>query len=271
MARIRLGPAGIPIAAEGAGSANGARKCAELGLRAMEVEFVRGVSMNLGTAKELGAAAASVDVELSIHAPYYINLCSAERAKVAASRRRILDSCERGHAMGARIVVFHPGYFGKLAKEQAFEKIKLECAVMSDELRGNGWKILLGLETTGKHSAFGSLDECVAIAKKVRNCVPVVDFAHLYARAGGKIDFGKILGEVKSFGHLHSHFSCINYTAAGERNHLPLSAKKPDFRGLAREILEKKMDITIICESPLLEQDSLRMKGIFENLGYNKW
>ena len=271
MTMIKLGPAGIPISAKGGTSLDGVMKCVELGLGAMEVEFVRGVGMKNETAEELGSAAAEAGVDLSIHAPYFINLCSAEKAKVTASKQRIMESCERGRHMGAKIVVFHPGFFGKLTKEQAFEKIKIECAQMAEEIKRNGWKILLGLETTGKHSSFGSLEETVAIAKDVKGCVPVVDFAHLYARSMGNINFSEVFDAVKHFGHLHSHFSGINYTAAGERNHLPISVKKPDFNEVAKAVMAKSMDITIICESPLLEQDSLIMKQTFEKLGYSRW
>ncbi|MFQ6009868.1 MAG: TIM barrel protein [Candidatus Aenigmatarchaeota archaeon] len=271
MAKVKLGPAGIPLSARGMTSVDGVRKVKELGLQAMEIEFVRGVGMKNPTAKELGKVAKELKIELSIHAPYYINLSSMERIKIRQSMKRILDSCERGHHMGAKIVVFHPGYFGKFSKEKVEEMIVHACQEMSDKIKGNGWKVLLGPETTGKHSAFGSLEETIRLCRKVKGCKPVVDFAHLYARAMGNIDFGKVLSAVRAFGHLHSHFSCINYTEKGERNHMILAAKKPDFRAVAGEILKKKMDITIISESPILEKDSLKMKKVFENLGYKKW
>ncbi len=73
---------------------------------------------------------------------------------------------------------------------------------------------------------------------------------------------------MKPFKHIHSHFSGINYTSKGERNHLPIKVNKPPFEPLAKEILKKKVDITIISESPLIERDSLVMKKIFEKLGY---
>jgi len=42
----------------------------------------------------------------------------------------------------------------------------------------------------------------------------------------------------------------------------------PNFEDFAKEILKRKINITIISESPILEQDSLLMKRIFERLGY---
>ena len=69
--------------------------------------------------------------------------------------------------------------------------------------------------------------------------------------------------------HLHFHFSGIEYTAKGERNHLVMD-HSPDFRKFAKEILKQKWlkSITIISESPITWQDSLKMRKILESLGY---
>jgi len=264
---IRIGPAGIPIACKGDTSA-GIEFTRKLGLDTTEVQFGHGIGMKNETADKVGNIAKKNEISLSVHAPYFINLSSAEAVKIRQSMKRIIDSCERAHHMGAKIVVFHPGYFGKLPKERAEEMIIHACQEMYDKIRSNGWHVLLGPETTGKHSAFGSLEETVRLCKKVKGSSPVIDFAHLYARAMGKIDFNDVLDAVKPWPHIHSHFSGINYTAAGERNHLPLSSNRPDHMEIARAILKKRVDITMICESPLIEKDALKMKGMFERLGH---
>ncbi|ODS39481.1 MAG: hypothetical protein A7316_05380 [Candidatus Altiarchaeales archaeon WOR_SM1_86-2] len=265
---IKLGPAGVPVSSKDRSTVGGIKMAAELSLGAMEVEFVRGVSMSDPTAKKVGNAAKEAGIDLSVHCPYYINLCSAEEEKIAASKKRILDSAERADAMGAMIIVFHPGFYGKLKKEDAFEMVEGACSEMADKVRDNDWKVLLGLETTGKVSQFGTLEEIMDISRKIKECVPVVDFAHIYARAQGRIDYGDVLDKVRGYKHLHSHFSCIEYSKGGERRHLTLDANEPDFRELAEEILKRKQDITIISESPVLERDSLKMKSVFEELGY---
>jgi deoxyribonuclease-4 len=53
-----------------------------------------------------------------------------------------------------------------------------------------------------------------------------------------------------------------------ERHHLPLDAKKPDYEPLVKEILRRKMDTTMISESPVLEKDALVLKRMFERHGY---
>ncbi len=272
-AKVFLGPAGIPLGSKGSSTIEGIKTVAELNLQAMEVEFVRGVHMSNSMAKECGKSSRELGIGLSIHAPYYVNLSSVEMEKIAASKKRIMDSVERADAMGAKVVVFHPGYYGKMDKEEVFRVTRDACADMIEDMKSKGiTDVKLGLETTGKHSAFGTLDELVKLCRQlgVSYCVPVIDFAHLYARQGGKIDYGEVFDKVEplKLAHIHAHFSNIQFTKAGERSHLVLDGS-PAFKPLAEEVLKRKLSITIISESPMLEMDSLKMKATFEHLDYN--
>jgi len=267
---IRLGPAGIPTKTTG-GTDQGIIDVAEMGLNAFEVEFVRGVHMSSEGARKIGIIARDNDVSLSIHAPYFINLCQTDKAKLAKSKKWIIDSLDRGRLMEAKLIVFHPGAYGKLSNEEAFERAKEMC----EELSRYGSDCKIGLETVGKAGQFGDLDENIRLSNAVKNVVPVVDFAHIYARNGGHINYEEVLDKWMSFhmSHYHSHFSCINFTKAkddvggNEKNHIPLIFGKPQFKELAKEIIKRKMNITIISESPVLEQDSLVMKKDFQALG----
>jgi len=266
---IFLGPAGIPITTKCSSTADGIKRVAELGLNAMEVEFVRGVHMSVASAKAAGKVAKELDILLSIHAPYFINLCNPEKA--AASKKRILDSCERAHHLDAWVVVFHPGFYGSLEKAKAFELVLRACEEMNDKLAAEGWNVRLGLETTGKASQFGTLEENIAIHKKIKNCIPAVDFSHIFARNAGRIDFSETLKKMEALGlpHHHCHFSGIEYTAKGERSHLTLDHRKPDFSQLAQSLLKTRIkNITIISESPILEKDSMKMLEILKQEGY---
>ena len=274
---IYLGPAGVPISSKDHSTLDGLRRVAELELNSMEVEFVRGVSMKNEMADEVGKFAKELGILLSVHCPYFINLCSTDMQKLEASKKRILDSVERAYHMGARIAVFHPGYYGSLTPKAAFEAVERACADMLDRMKSMGIKgVALGHETTGKISAFGTLDELVRLCKQIRGCEPVVDFAHLFARAAGKIDYVEVFDKLKSLKlkHLHSHFTSMEWTPAkvpgygNERRHIPIKFNKPPFEPLAKEILKRKLNITLISESPVLELDSLEMKRVFEKLGY---
>ncbi|MFH7882440.1 MAG: TIM barrel protein [Candidatus Aenigmatarchaeota archaeon] len=253
---IWLGPAGIPTVCKERNTLLGIKTVSELGLNAMEIEFVRGVKMNLEIAKQAGEIAKEINVKLSVHAPYFINLCSQEAQKIENSKRMIIDSLERAEAMNADIVVFHPGFYGKLSTQEALEKVKKECEDLNDKIKSMEIKgVKLGLETTGKQSTFGTLEEIIQISRNVKNCVPVIDFAHIFARQGGIIDYSKIFDSLKplKLKHLHTHFTCVQFSSVGigrgnERYHLELKVKKPDFEPLAREIVRRDLDITIISE-----------------------
>ncbi len=274
---LRVGPAGIPLTCKNCDTLKGIEKVAELGLGAMEIEFVRGVTLSKEKAKKAGEIAKKLDVMLSVHAPYYINLASSEREKVKASIKRILLSLERANDMQANVVVVHAGYYGK-DKTKAGEMIFNACKKISQEIKKKKWNVFLGLETMGKQSQWGTLEEIISLCLEIPKCVPVIDFAHLYARNGGEIDYKAIFKALKELEleFLHTHFSGIKFkkTLAGgdEKEHLPLKkARGPNFEELAsflaKSKLEKKMEITIISESPLLEKDALLMKNILKKNG----
>jgi deoxyribonuclease-4 len=267
---IRIGTAGIPVSSSERTTFGGLKRIKELKLNALEIEFVRNVYLKNEVAKKVGEEAKKLDIELSVHAPYFINLC-AEGEKLEASKKRILDSVERAHHMNARIVVFHPGYYGKLSKEEAYKRVKQACENLIEKMNKAGWNVFLGLETTGKISQFGTLDENLKISKEVKGCLPVIDFAHIFARSGGKIDFKEVLEKALSIRpkFLHCHFSGIEFALAkeggNERKHLNLTdGAKPDYKPLAKEVKKKSIDFTFISESPNLEGDAIFFKNLLE-------
>lgn len=253
---------------------DGIRCISELGLDAMEVAFTHGIYMSLKDSEKFGEVAKELSIELSVHAPYYINLASEKTKVIKDSKKRILDSLYRGEKMGATVVVVHAGYYGK-DKENGIKMISDASKEISDIIEKNGWKIKLGLETMGKQKSFGTLDEIIEVSKKLKNVIPYLDVAHIYAGNGGKIDYGEIFDKlnVLKMKKYNSHFSGINYSLVGigrgnEKNHVPVSEAGPDLKNLAKEILKRKISITLISESPILEHDAIVMKKIFEKLGY---
>jgi deoxyribonuclease-4 len=234
-----------------------------LGLGAQEVEFTYGVNMSLGLARQAGELARKEGIELSVHAPYYINLLSEEKAKIAASKKRILMAAERGHYLGATFIVFHAGFYGRLGKEEAYEGIKKEILELQKEIKKKKWNAKLAPETTGKLTQFGNLDELLKLSKETR-CSLCIDFAHLKARTNGKMTYKEMIEKIKGRGHIHSHFSGIEFTAKGERNHK--ITPEAEIKELLRELIRAKIDITIINESPVTWKDSLKMKEILKNL-----
>lgn len=253
---IRIGPAGF-----GGSPIENIGHIAELGFTAAEVEFTYGVRMKKADAEKLGELNKKHKLMLSIHAPYYINLASKEKEKIAASKKRILDSCERGHLMGAKYVVFHAGFYQGRDKEEVFQLIKKAIIELNETIKKNKWKIKLAPETTGKASQFGDIDELIRM-KKEAGCHICVDFAHIKARNIGKIDYDSLMKKLKPLGHIHAHFSGIEWTAKGERKHLITEEK--DIKELLSHLLKYKIDATIINESPDCTRDCVKTMEILE-------
>jgi len=270
--KIIFGTAGIPHSSRARDSVEGIKRIKELGLGAMELEFVRGVNMKKETAKKVGTAARENGVVLSVHAPYYINLNSDEREKVEASKKRIWNSLEIGEAAGAEIVTFHPAYFGKREKQEAMIAVENALAELLEKMKENGMKIRLAPETTGKHSAFGSLEETLELCKRLDGVQPMLDFSHLHARLNGglkgKEDFARVLEKVpaKHLKELRMHASGINYSEKGERNHLNMGESDFNYRAMLEALKGAGVSGVVICESPNLEEDALLMKSTWEKL-----
>ncbi|MBU3912581.1 MAG: TIM barrel protein, partial [Nanoarchaeota archaeon] len=139
---MRLGPAGLGAKVQEAAASM--ERYAKLGIRACE----------------------KWDIKLSIHAPYWINLNSSEKRKIEESKKRILDSCKIGELLGAKIVVFHAGFYGKIDREISFLNIKKAVLEMLEEIKKNKWKIKIAAETMGKINVFGSAEEILRLVKE---------------------------------------------------------------------------------------------------------
>ena len=256
---IKIGTAGTA----GLGYEMGLQKCKELKLDALEVEFTYGVRMLSEEAKKVGELAKKLNIDLSVHGPYYINLNSEEKAKINASKKRILDSCERGYYLGARYIVFHAGFYGKEDKEKTYEDIKREILELQKAIKQKQWDVILSPETTGKGSQFGDIDELLRL-KKETGCHLTIDFAHLKARNNGKIDYDELFKKIKNIGHIHSHFSGVEWTAKGERRHI--ITPEDEIKKLLSYAKKYQADVTIINESPDPFGDCVKTKRILEKL-----
>jgi deoxyribonuclease-4 len=254
---IKIGPAG----SSGLGDLNGVRKVARMKLDCMEVEFTYGVRMSMDDARGVGALAKEKGIVLSVHAPYYINLAADEKEKAAASKQRILASCERADALGAENVVFHAGFYQKKTAEKTFCLIKQAILQLNDYIQKKRWKVKLCPEITGKPSQFGSMEELLRLMKET-GCGITVDFAHLFARQQGNIDYNTVLRQLPK--KIHAHFSGIEYGEKGERKHLRTTKKF--FEPLAKALIKHKVNVTIINESPEPYKDAAMMKRVLRGL-----
>jgi len=271
--KLRFGPAGMPLALKGKKLYEGIEYVSKIGLNALEVEFVQGVRYNKEDAIKASEAAKKHDVWLSCHGPYFINCCSPVKEKQETSKRNLYQALEAATILGAKVVVFHPGFYQGQTPEKAKENAVKLLKEVIEMIKEKKWTAVLGAETTGKPSQYGSLDEILELCKILgtKYFRPVVDWGHMHARGNGAIksqkDFEDIVKKIKdSLGQegldgLHCHFSELTFSEKGEKYHIPLgTSNSPNYHWLADVIKKHKLKFTMICESPLLEKDALKMQ-----------
>ncbi len=268
--KLRFGTAGIPISTPKRSTIDGIIHVRNLGLDAMELEFVRGVNLKPELAKKIKYIAQKHDILLTAHAPYYINLNASEKAKVEASKKRIIQSAERLYDAGGWSVVFHAGYYLKQPPERVYTKIKNEITDIVRHLQDKGIEIWIRPELTGKVTQFGDLKELVKLSQEVEMVLPAIDFAHAHARNRGKCNTSEEWREMLSYmeeqlgrealDNMHIHISGINYGEKGERNHINLQESDMRWEDLLKVLKEFRVKGVVISESPNIEGDALLMK-----------
>ncbi len=268
---IRFGPAGIPLSCKGRTVRDGIIYTRNLELDAMEVQFVRGIRMTEEEAQKIGETAALAGVELHVKAPYYLNLAGDEK-NVEMSGSKILATGKLAHEMGAETVVFHPGFYGELSKEETKNRIIENLRELRNVFVREGWKPRLGLEIMGKRAVFGSLEEAIEVCNKVKGIVPVIDFAHIHARGNGILqqpeDFNAVFDRLAPLRieHFLIHFTGILYENGNARYRLPIKKGDLKFEPLCEVLLDNNLSATIISTSPILEHDAMYMNIVFDRV-----
>ncbi len=262
------------------GSVGGIYYLAELGLKAMELGWVRSVRVSESTAQSILEAGAEQDVALSVHAPYYINL-NADAEEWPKSRKRLMDSARAGYISGATDIVFHPGsYFGR-PPDQVLKVALPRLDDCVSELRAEDNPVILRPETMGKGAMLGSLEDTLEMSK-IEGVEPCLDFAHLHARPGdGTVNslpewlevfktYQNALGK-KSLKRLHCHLSGIEYSDKGEQNHLVISESDFDIDALFQALIQVSAGGRILCESPNLEEDAQFLQSTWSKKSGEKY
>ena len=273
MEHLLFGTAGTPLSSKGNDSLSGIERVHELGLGCMELEFVRGVKMGEKTARRVGESAKRLGIILSVHAPYYINL-NGESKTLAKSRERILNSARIGSVCGAKSVVIHAGYIQGGSRDAVYDRIKKQLIVIQEQLKSEGVDITLRIETMGRGSQFGSLDEVLRITE-IEGVLPCIDFSHLHAITGkynSKEEFASILAAVEErlgregLDNMHIHVSGIEYSEKGEKKHLVFEESDFNYKELAQAFSEFNIKGMVISESPNLEVDAMALKKEYDRI-----
>ncbi|MBQ5326179.1 MAG: TIM barrel protein [Oscillospiraceae bacterium] len=280
---VLFGPAGLADSFKTKGykkSIQVADYLSEFGLTAFEYQAGRGVKIGTDRAKQLGGVLADKNIQVSIHAPYFISMSSLEEEKRLNSVNYILQSATALDAMGGRRVIFHSGSCAKLTRQEALAKAMDTMGLMMQAIDDNGLgHMTLCPETMGKVNQLGSLDEVLALCSVDKRILPCIDFGHLNARDGGiikgKDDYLRIVDRMAEklkddrFMYFHSHFSKIEYTTGGEKRHLTFrdNVWGPEYEPLMDVVYENNLSPVFICESAGTQtEDARTMKLYYEAL-----
>jgi deoxyribonuclease-4 len=277
----RFGPAGVPplFRFMKAALTDVPKLLREEGLDAFEYEAVqwgKKPQMRKEEAQKLRLEAEHNDVWLSLHGSYFINFCG-EIAIVEASKQRLTACATAAEWMGAHVVVFHPGVYGKRSPVEALKTCSKALGEVVENMLSLGIRnVRIGPETMGRTYQLGSLDETLNLCERVERTQVVVDWSHLHARDKGRFrtyeDFRKVIELIENrlgteaVENLHCHFTAIEFGEKGERRHRTLQELRygPNFRLLAKVIAEFKLKPVIISESPMLDIDAMKMRDLLQ-------
>ena len=253
---------------------------ADKGLTAYEYQCGRGVNIGEVTARAIGEEAAKHAIQMSVHAPYFINLSSGDPDRIEKNSKYILDAARCADYMGGSRIVVHMGGLSKMTRDEAMDNslinIRQALSVLDSEGLGH---VRICVETMGKVNVMGDLEEVCYVCKLDERLLPCIDFGHLNARTHGSLktyeDFQHIFDTmeneigVERAKQFHSHFSKIEYSKGGEVRHLTFkdTVYGPGFDSVALLTAQRGYGPTFICESAGTQaEDALQMKKQYERV-----
>ena len=280
---IKFGPSGNCESFYAAGYSHTEEAAAfvkNMGLNCFEYSFGRGVRMTEEKARSIGAAFKREDVEISVHAPYFINFANPDDEMAQKSYGYVLDSARVLSQMGGKRVVFHPAAQGKATREDAVALTEERLKILRDYIYENEMQQLIFCpETMGKLAQIGTVEEITRFCKIDPVYTPCVDFGHVNAREQGSLktvaDYkARLQYMIDELGYermknFHVHFSKIMYSVKGEIKHLTFEddVYGPEFEPLAMALKDLDLEPYIVSESSGTQaEDAKVMQDIYNKL-----
>ncbi|MBR2340793.1 MAG: TIM barrel protein [Clostridia bacterium] len=277
---IKFGPSGNSESFYKAGYSHteqAAKFVRERGLDCFEYSFGRGVRMSESTAISIADAFRQENVEISVHAPYFINFANPDDEMAAKSYGYVLDSARACKLMGGKRVVFHPAAQGKATRAEAVALTVERLKILREYIYLNNLEDMIFCpETMGKLAQIGTIEEVTEFCLVDSVFTPCVDFGHVNSREQGSL---KTVADYKSrleymierlgferMKNFHVHFSKIMYGAKGEIKHLTMedTVFGPEFEPLAIALKDLGLEPFIVSESAGTQiEDALLMKKIY--------
>lgn len=230
------------------------------GYDACEIDFGDGFWMPWDYARRLGVLAHEARVALSVHAPLAAFLGHVEHGgrKHRMAIGMLDHSAGIAVACGAAPVVIHPGFLLGRTLDQAIESVVVQLTELGQRLTAKGGAVPFGVEVMGRIQDLGSIDDVLAICRRVEWVRPVLDFAHMHATSDG--GFTSIEPFISALGAadavlaprlpFHIHFSDISFANRNEKAHAPYGQGTLRAEPLAQALERFDRPATVIAESP---------------------
>ena len=230
----------------------------ERGYSACELDFERGFWMDYPWAERLAEVAGRHEIALSVHAPLFAFPGHPDEKKAKQALGALDRSAGIATAVGAELVVIHPGFWLGRDREQTLEDVVAWLLVLRERLEQKSRAVVFGLEVMGRVSELGSLDDVVHVAERLPWVRPVIDFAHMHATTDGAFtdteQFAAALESVDAVlepaAPFHIHFSDIAYANRNETKHVPYGDGTLRAEPLRDALARFERPATVISESP---------------------
>ena len=214
--------------------------------------------------------AQSLDVRLTLHAPYYVDLVSSP-----AARERTLHQYQWASTLaaglGSRAVVGHLGFYGPGNREEAYQRLAGDVRLLRRWMEGLGRAdLLFAVEPSGHPEIFGTREEILRLSREIKGVRPVLHLAHLAARERKRFEDRAELQALfeefveASHGELYLNFSGVEFHNPGDFRLTPIKRGMVHFDAVAELLADRDYDATVISSSPLLEHDAMYMKLLYE-------
>lgn len=244
------------------------------GHRALELPFTGGFPWKENRCETFAVLAAERDIRLSVHAPYFVALTIPEEEKGTQSVHALEHTMKLGNWLGAPVIVAHFGSTYGENPQVLMDRIRSRIDFIAPKIESLG--VGLGLETSGKKSAFGSLGDIAQLASEYSFVRPVVDWAHLHAMTGGgltsKAAFASVLSFVRNnfpgwmISPMQVQFSDNQFGDAGEIRHVAYGEGTLRVGPLVEAVEESGMSMVLISEARDMNSHGLIWDEVKETL-----
>lgn len=237
---------------------------------AYEMGFAYGIPESISD--DIIALSKTHKVNLSCHLPFWINLGNLNKEKNINYLVSGLKIAERLES----VAVFHLGFYGKIKNKPDELKRDIINTIQESLDISNVKNGKLGIETTGKQKAIGTVDEIIELIKLINDnrVMPIVDWSHLYARSNGTYpydceNFEEVLRKIeKEIGYkpYYFHGGGTEYKKGNEVRHVSAKTHEPPLPYLFAALQKLGyVDFTFIVESPDSIEDLKWLKQIWKS------